>query len=76
MTGLEIFDFYLNIKNLKNAKDREYSQLLLTIVGSLGESIYPLLEEAHGIGKRLNVVQNLEEDICIDYIMVEEIVFV
>ena len=53
MNGEELFQYYISKRNYSGSAEDEYAQRLMTISSNIFKEIYPLLEHAEVIGKKL-----------------------
>ena len=56
LSGRELFDIYLS-------RNDEYSSVLLTARIEIGDALFPLLEKAERLGKKVTIFQDLDSDI-------------
>ena len=52
LTGQELFDIYLS-------RHDEYSSILLTAYVEIREDLFPLLEKAERLGKKVTIIQDM-----------------
>lgn len=56
LSGSELFDVYLS-------RHDDYSSVLLTARIEIGDALFPLLEKAERLGKKVTIFQDLDSDI-------------
>ena len=56
LTGQELFDIYLS-------RNDEYSSILLTAYVEIGDDLFPLLEKAERLGKKVTLIQDLDSGV-------------
>ncbi len=56
LSGRELFDIYLS-------RNDEYSSVLLTAFVEIGDDLFPLLEKAERLGKKVTLIEDLSSGV-------------
>lgn len=62
MTGEELYQYYTKKRDYTGSLDDVYAQELLTLFFNLFEEIFPLLEKAEEINKRLYIKEPFDDE--------------
>lgn len=66
MDGKDLYIKHTSKRDYSGSSDDEYAQLLFTIFLHLKEAIYPLLEKAQALDKKLKIKESLNDDFLIN----------
>ncbi|MFV0289665.1 MAG: hypothetical protein ACK5IJ_02025 [Mangrovibacterium sp.] len=62
MTGKEIYNSLIEKRDFSGSKSDEYAQLLETLYFSINEELFPMLEKAEKLNKKLSISNSLEKE--------------
>ena len=74
MTGKELFAYHSSKRNYSGNPHDEYAQWLETLYFHLCDKLYPLLEEAEKLGKKIGIKEM--GDILYSDIFISDLIFV